>query len=163
MNQNKFLKAYAAVEHEFTDDYLFQRNECAFFDNVESAREDIELFKEENELSYIVEVSIKNNLFNIYCLEHRSRFYNALPKTINIDKSNINKDSLICFLMGDLNRDYSEIEVDTDTDYLFSLPIKNIIKDLGYNGFIARFEELSKYVVFEPDENKNVQVEKIFL
>lgn len=155
------VKAFASVEREFVEDYKFNTDEYCFFDNPESAKEDLEPFKEENNLSYIVEVEIYAKLFNIYDKFHRSKLYSALPQKTNVGKSSINKDSLICLLMGHLNRDSEELEVSDSTDELFAFPIKYTIQELGYDGYISMFEFLSKYTVFDPD--KHVKVKKIFI
>lgn len=155
------IKAFASVEREFVEDYKFNTDEYCFFDNPESAREDLEPFKEENNLSYVIEVEIYAKLFNIYNTAHRSKLYSVLPKKTNVGTVTINKDSLICFLMGNLNRDSENIEVSESTDELFSLPIKNAIQELGYDGYVSMFESLSKYTVFNPD--KHVEVIKVFM
>ena len=155
------IKAFASVEREFVEDYKFNTDEYNFFDNPESAREDIEPFNEDTDLSYVIEVEIYAKLFNIYDIIDRSKLYSALPQKTNVGKSSINKDSLICFLMGNLNRDSEEIEVSDSTDELFSFPIKYTIQELGYDGYISMFESLSKYTVFNPD--KHVEVVKVFI
>jgi|688.fasta_scaffold111012_2 hypothetical protein len=161
MFNSKYIKAYTSVEREFVEDYLFHSEEYNFFDNIESAKEDMELFKEESDFTYILDVNIKNNLFNIHKQEHRTLLYKHLPKITNVGSNNINKDLLMCYLMGNINKDQNEIETEEDTDYLFSFPVKEIIKNLGYNGFISMFEQLSKYTVFQP--NKNIQINKVIL
>jgi hypothetical protein len=155
------IKAFASVEREFVEDYKFNADEYCFFDNPESAREDLEPFKEDEDLAYVIEVEIYAKMFNIYDRIHRSKLYSSLPQKTNVGTITINKDSLICFLMGNLNRDSENIEVSDSTDKLFSLPIKNLIQELGYDGYISMFESLSKYTVFNPD--KHVDVIKVFI
>ena len=155
------IKAFASVEREFVEDYKFNTDEYNFFDNPESAREDIEPFNEDTDLSYVIEVEIYVKLFDIYDKKHRSNLYSILPQKTNVGKFTINKDSLICFLMGNLNRDTENLEVSDSTDELFSLPIKNAIQELGYDGYVSMFESLSKYTVFNPD--RHVEVVKVFI
>lgn len=159
-HQQKYIKAYTMVENEFADDYLFHKDEWHFFDNQESAREDIEDFVEQ-ELIYMVEVSIRNNLFNIYNTKHRSLLYNSLSSKINVGKVNFKKDSLICLMMGVINRDEDTLETIESTSDFFSLPVKNLIKSLGFNGFISMHENLSKYTVFNPDNH--IEIKRITL
>ena len=155
------VKAFASVERDFVEDYKFNTDEYYFFDNPESAREDLEPFKEDLDLAYVIEVEIYAKLFNIYDIIDRSKLYSALPQKTNVGRFVINKDSLICFLMGNLNRDSEDLEVSDSTDELFSFPIKYMIQELGYEGYVSMFESLSKYTVFNPD--KHVEVVKVFI
>ena len=156
--------AYTSIEQIVVGDYKFNCEEYNFFDNEVTAREDIEDFKEENELTYVAKVEIKTELFNIYNPIHRKELLSVLPKYVSYNNTDIHKEVLILFLMGQWTRDDYSIDVQENisTNELFNCSLlKNLIKYLGYNGYISMIDQLTQYTVFNPD--KYVEIIKLSL
>lgn len=156
--------AYTSIEQIVVGDYKFNCEEYNFFDNEVTAREDIEDFKEDNEFTYVAKVEIKTELFNIYNPIHRKQLLSVLPKYVSYNNTDIHKEVLILFLMGQWTRDDYSIDVQENisTNELFNCSLlKNLIKYLGYNGYISMIDRLTQYTVFNPD--KYVQIIKLSL
>jgi hypothetical protein len=156
--------AYTSIEQIVVGDYKFNCEEYNFFDNEVTAREDIEDFKEDNEFTYVAKVEIKTELFNIYNPIHRKQLLSVLPKYVSYNNTDIHKEVLILFLMGQWTRDDYSIDVQENisTNELFNCSLlKNLIKYLGYNGYISMIDQLTQYTVFNPD--KYVQIIKLSL
>lgn len=160
----KKIIAYTSIEQIVVEDYKFNCEEYNFFDNEVTAREDIEDFKEDNELTYVAKVKIKDNLFNIYNPIHRKQLLSILPKYVDYHNTKYNKEVLILSLMGKwIKDDYSlDIQENISTnDFFNEKNIKSYIKDLDFNGYISMFDNLSQYTVFNPDNY--VEIIQLFL
>ena len=161
---NKII-AYTSIEQIVVGDYRFNCNEYNFFDNEVTAREDIEDFKEDNELTYVAKVEIINKLFNIYNPIHRRQLLSTLPVLVEINNKEIHREVLVLSLMGNINKDDYTLVSNEDDNSTFELfdnsQLKDIIKYLGFNGYVSMIDGLSQYTVFNPD--KYVKILNLFL
>ena len=151
--------AYTSIEQVVVGDYKFNCEEYHFYDNEETAREEIEDFKEDNEFTYVAKVKIKTELFNIYNPIHRRQLLSIMPKYVGYRDVKINKEVLVLFLMGQwIKDDYSlDVEENVSTNELFNeANVKFFIKELGFNGYISMIDHLSQYTVFFPDNHVEI-------
>jgi hypothetical protein len=159
----RITNAFCGVEQTFVQTYEFVGKSITCYDNPMHAKEEVEDFYDNDDGSiagYVVEVSIKGELFNVFDPTHRKALLSALPSKLEHRGYIITKEIYVLHLMGMWVKDYEELEntfVLEDTGkFFYNDLLLEFIEEAGFNGYVAKYENCSEYVVFYPNINLEI-------